>query len=259
MIKKSSFHSFSYAEYKNILQDIQKTRKLVDFLEVSENVPFVVLRHDVENTPIKAYALAQIESEMNIKSSYFFQLRSPGYNILSSKNRKIVQGIADMGHYIGLHYYVEKRMPQKDIEKDILLDISTMNRFFPFHIHRFSIHRPHDWILRMNIMLPDIINTYSEPYFHFIENLSNTTWIKNGEGENHFRIKYISDSGHVWKYGYPDTCALQKYPKVQLLTHPYSWSEKGLDRKENFEHIVNIKKREFLSFLQNENKNCPLS
>ena len=68
--------------------------------------------------------------------------------------------------------------------------------------------------------MPGKINCYAEDFFH---NFS-------GDKPEELRVHYLADSNHQWKYGHPLHIDYYDLPqKMQLLTHPYSWSEEGYD------------------------------
>lgn len=76
-----------------------------DFIECknpSPTHPFTsslcIIRHDVDRLPQNALIMAQLESEMNISTTYFFRTKPDSYN------EQIIREIAELGHEIGYHY-----------------------------------------------------------------------------------------------------------------------------------------------------------
>jgi len=57
-----------------------------------------ILRHDVDREPGNSLATAKIESELGIKSTYYFRI------VPESFDEKIIKKIAGLGHEIGYHY-----------------------------------------------------------------------------------------------------------------------------------------------------------
>ncbi len=71
--------------------------------EVSGNSDtFLVLKHDIENTPAKAYKLAEIESKYGHRCSYYAQ----AYLLEDPKNVEILRKIQALGHEVSYHYDV---------------------------------------------------------------------------------------------------------------------------------------------------------
>ena len=73
--------------------------RIVDAIE-TQNLPenVIILRHDVDRKPHNALALAEIEYQHKIKSTYYFRM-VPG-----SYKPEIIKKIDDLGHEIGFHY-----------------------------------------------------------------------------------------------------------------------------------------------------------
>jgi len=91
----------------NIYLKMMKTLKSQGFLfyTVTEfftnsnvEVPFVLLRHDVEEKYANALKLAELQHDVGIKGSYYFRI------LQKSGNEKVIQQIVALGHEIGYHY-----------------------------------------------------------------------------------------------------------------------------------------------------------
>jgi len=188
--------------------------------------------------------MAVIEAEQcNIISSYFIQLRNNFYNTLSTQNIKLIKEIHSMGHNIGLHVHLGGLNEIKDIENYILKDIDILRYYTNINIDRFSFHRPTKDVLKLNLNIGLLVNVYSDKYFHFIDNNEQLDFLK---------IKYISDSMHRWNYGYPNEKMLVDNDRIQLLIHPYSWTEEGLSNQDNFRSLIKEKNRDLINTIRSE-------
>jgi hypothetical protein len=58
----------------------------------------IILRHDVDLLPKNALMMAQLESRLNIKGTYYFR------SVTQSYDEKAICQIAEQGHEIGYHY-----------------------------------------------------------------------------------------------------------------------------------------------------------
>lgn len=250
--------SFSYREYGQILGNLPRGR-IMTFAEAfrrasgGSTADFVILRHDVEVSVDKAVDLARIECEMDIRSTYFFQVRSGGYNILAAENIRKIQSIQSMGHDIGLHFHMDRDAPPMPIEyyqANIQKDRSLMETFLNIGIQAFSIHRPSPFVLECELCADGMVNTYDPLFFAYSRDPETIR-------DNAELPLYLADSEHAWKYGYPDRQTIQDRRRVQILMHPYSWSEQGFGREDNFRDILDSKHREMLEFLRRENRNFP--
>ena len=243
---------FSYAEYRNIITMVKQNLPIIDFSEVDDKTnSFCVLRHDIEFSIDRALAMARIEHEdLNVHSTYTVQLRNNTYNALSQKNIESIQEIESMGHYIGLH-----QNPPSDISDDqlinyIIKDIETLEHYYGFEVDRFAFHRcgSNPGILEKYVEVPDKINCYAKEFFHYF----------SGDKPEELRVYYLADSNHEWKYGHPLHVDYWDLPqKMQLLTHPFSWSDDGYDNISNFTKLIRERNEELLTSMDSETKTFP--
>ncbi|RLL46914.1 hypothetical protein D8M04_06875 [Oceanobacillus piezotolerans] len=239
-------NSFSYKEYIHILDLLQDHYPIMDYNEVGEDTDrFAVIRHDVEFSVERAYKMAELEARKGIFTSYMFQIRNNAYNTFSIQNIKMIKEIYQLGHKIGLHVHLGMLNDISGLKNYVESDIKSMGNFLHIPIDRFSYHRPPKEVLRKELSLENYINTYDKKYFDFKE---------NDQDLEHVRIKYIADSKHRWNYGYPSEDLLKQYAKVQLLIHPYSWTEEGYESQKNFEELIKEKESIFRNTLKSETK-----
>ena len=242
---------FSYAEYRNIITLVKHNLPIMDFSEVNDEVDsFCVLRHDIEFSIDRALEMARIEHEdLNVHSTYTVQLRNNTYNALSQKNIEAIQEIESMGHYIGLHQN-PPQMGDDELIDYILKDIETLEHYYGFEVDRFAFHRcgSNPGILEKYVEVPEKINCYAEDFFHYFI----------GYEPEELRVHYLADSNHQWKYGHPLHVDYYDLPqKMQLLTHPYSWSEEGYDNISNYTKLIRERNAELLTSMDSETKTFP--
>lgn len=105
MVKAFSSHlDFTTRQYTLLLDTLKKCG--YSFLSFSEfaglqvrlNSPHVLLRHDVDRMPRRSLAIARIEEEAGIQSTFFFR------TCRCSFDPGIISEISAMGHEIGYHY-----------------------------------------------------------------------------------------------------------------------------------------------------------
>lgn len=58
----------------------------------------------MEFSPDIALDMAKIENELDVRTTYFFQIHSEFYNIFERYFSDILKEIQSLGHYIGLHF-----------------------------------------------------------------------------------------------------------------------------------------------------------
>lgn len=236
---------FSYKNYKEIIQIIKESGRGANFKQARGKDQYIIMRHDVEFSVDRAYQLSKLELSMDFTSTYFFQWTNNSYNILSKRNMDMIKYMHERGHEIGLHFALNGLTDMELVRKKIIQEIDMLSGMLGFEITEFSVHRPSTDILRENIKLPGIINAYQDEYFTFAEKVTPETKLE---------VKYISDAQHRWNYGTPDRETLLGHDKVQILTHPYSWTKLGYDNLENFRTLIQERNNELLDTIDNECK-----
>ena len=125
-------------------------------------------------------------------------------------------------------------------------DINIPEDCYGFEIDRFAFHRPKKEYLNCYVELDNKINCYDTKFFHFFE-----------EKPESLEILYLADSNHKWKYGYPLDFDFSKINKLQLLTHPFSWSDSGGDNYGNFVTLIRERNDELVNSMNTETNTFP--
>ena len=238
---------FSYNEFKNLINMVQQNLPIVDYKDVNDNTKkFCVLRHDIEFSIDRAYKLAKIEKELGVVSTYTVQVRNNTYNALSEKNIDLISKIRELGHHIGLHQNPPSSMKLDTLKDYIMRDITILEDCYGFEIDRFAFHRPKKEYLNCYVELDNRINCYDKKFFHFFEDKPES-----------LEILYLADSNHKWKYGYPLDFDFSKINKLQLLTHPFSWSDSGGDNYGNFVTLIRERNDELVNSMNTETNTFP--
>ena len=159
----------------------------------------ILLRHDVDLSPIMAFHMAEAEAELGIHANYFFQLNSETYNGLSTDTAEKIKQIQSLGHCVGLHIdeammSVEENVIHRTLEwfSDTITPVDRV----------VSFHRPSDKVIDRHYKL--FISSYSPQFFL---------------GSN-----YVSDArrnGEFW--GKLDGLISSSASPIQWLTHPGWW------------------------------------
>lgn len=236
---------FSYKEYRDMIAIIKESGKAANFHEAKSRDQFIIVRHDVEFSVDRAYALSRVEKEMDFTSTYFFQWTNNSYNILSKRNKDIITRMHEDGHVIGLHFALNGLTDIELIKRQIEREIKAWNTMLEFDVDTFSVHRPPNNVLASNIKIDGIINAYENEFFTYAEHVTDDTKLE---------VKYLSDAQHRWNYGVPDRQTLLGYDKVQVLTHPYSWTEEGYDNLHNFKTLLAERNQELIETINGECK-----
>lgn len=71
-------------------------------------------------------------------------------------------------------------------------------------------------------------------------------------------VKYIADSKNKWQYTapypYPNEAFFESYDRIQILCHPYSWTETGHDMLANLHSLIDENRTGFIETLNSETK-----
>lgn len=103
---------------------------------------FCLVRHDVDRKPANALAMAELESELGVKATYYFRTKPHTFD------PKIILEIAGLGHEIGYHYesLSDKRGNMASAQQDFELHLEEMRKIV--QIDTVSMHgrplRPFD-------------------------------------------------------------------------------------------------------------------
>lgn len=99
----TAVHDFCHQAYRDLLTTLLAAGyRAIPVREAPASPPegaqIVVLRHDVDRLPFRALALARLEKDLGVRSTYFFRtkplLRPPS----------VLRAIHGMGHEVGYHY-----------------------------------------------------------------------------------------------------------------------------------------------------------
>ena len=241
---------FNYSEFKNIINLINVNLPIVDFSELNEKTKsFCVIRHDIEFSVDRALRMARIEAdELGVVSTYTVQLRNNTYNALSEKNIKAVQEIRKLGHKIGLHQNPPS-LGANQITENILKDIEVLEHYYEFKIDRFAFHRPNinPQLLSWYVQVEDLINCNGRLFFQYEE----------GPLPEDLNVTYLSDSNHVWKFGHPFNLNFNKVKILDVVMHPFSWSDYGYSNYGNFVSLIRERNEELLDSMNSETSTFP--
>lgn len=183
----------------------------------------VILRHDIDNDLSKALEMAKLEAEKGIKSTYFVLVSSDFYNIFSNKNTQLIHYIQNCGHEIGLHFD-EMKYPQAignidKIKEEIIKEANILSYITEYPVTTVSMYRPSRAVLDADLKLSNIINSYSQIFFH--------------------EFKYLSDSRRHWREPVKDIVSSEKFERLHILTHAFWYHKEEKSMHDTIKEFVN--------------------
>ena len=142
--EKYYFDDFTFANYRRLIE-LAKEKGFLFILHKDEFVAErkdIIWRHDVEFEPDIALKMAQIEHDLDVQATYFFQLHSPYYNLFDEHYSKVYHMIKELGHHCGLHFdcrYWEIK-DEEELDEYIILDTQYLEKNLEAKIDTFSFH-----------------------------------------------------------------------------------------------------------------------
>ena len=205
--------NFTYKAYMDLLELLKKNGySVTDYhsYEVGGVKKPVILRHDVDNSLVKALDLARIEYSEGVKSTYFVLLSTDMYNIASKKSIDMIGEIQYLGHEIGLHFD-EMKYEGSDCPVDELIrrEAHIAEQIIDTPIRVVSMHRPSKETLKADYAIEGMINSYGMEFFT--------------------GFKYVSDSRRHWRENVEEIITSNRYSRLHILTHAFWYNEEESD------------------------------
>ncbi len=206
-----------------------KILNMVDFVDSFDNYeadklhPFLILRHDVDVDKNGAIKLCEIETNLGIRSSYYFRLRT--------WDDKIVSTIAKYNHEIGYHneevadFIKSNRIYHKD---EVFLKIKQIQEHFEENITRLRC--------QSGLKLEGVAS--HGDFVNRSLNLANFVILEDPDFRQRLKIRYeaydhqllrnipnyISDKQYPLCFSIHPLDLIEKNESFLLLTHPRHWN-----------------------------------
>lgn len=223
--EKYRFDDFTFANYKRLIE-LAKEKEFEFILHKDKFVPErkdIIWRHDVEFEPDLALKMAQIEHDLGVQTTYFFQLHSPYYNLFDEHYSKVFHQIKDLGHHCGLHFDCRYWgiSDEKELDKFIATDCNFLEANLGEKMETFSFHNTTPFTQScLEYRYGGLINVYSS-YF-----------------KEHYN--YCGDSLGYWRFDrLEDVLNDNKVQHLQVLTHDGNWSDEVLSPRNRFAKVMN--------------------
>lgn len=203
--------SFSLANYRALLQFLVSTDwTFKKFTDAKSSQPReLLLRHDIDAELYLLDSFLDVEAAEATKSTYFVMTESPFYNLSSPEGRRITKRINASEHSIGLHFFgeIHAHLPQSQLETEIQRQAMALADTVGSAVNAFSFHQPTPAMLKMNLDIPGLTNTYHKALMD--------------------QFTYVSDTNMNWRPLPPRDVIHEGATRVQLLIHPLWWVMTG--------------------------------
>jgi len=233
---RQEYAEFTEAEYVRLLDLAASKYHFCDYGEES-NEPFVVWRHDIDYSPQRALALANIEADRNLHCVYHVLISGRYYSVFEPEVINVLKKIVKLGHGVGLHidmdvFHVDDAVPEKILleriafEKNILGQIlETPIRSMSFHNYKMNearLEEANEICGMVNICAPSFYRTFN---------------------------KYVSDSNGIWQRNrLEDVLTASPVPRLHVLTHPVWWTAEPMSPIQRFRRAVMGRAEDNLEF-----------
>jgi hypothetical protein len=205
--------AFSVAEYRELLRAAKAGGYRFAFFDGPPATGDLLLRHDVDLSLSAALAMAEVEAEEGVQSTWFLMTRSTFYNLASSDGEHALARLRELGHRVG-HHGVH---PHVDLD-------DRFDRVVAWHNPEPEF---------MGAEVPGAVNVMRPPFFD--------------------RDHYRSDSNQDWRGASPrDPLARREYAWLQLLIHPEVWMYEGGTMRETMEAFLDADRAARFEHLRND-------
>lgn len=222
--EKYKFDDFTLDNYKRLIEIAKE--KGFNFISYTDEFVLerkdILWRHDVEFEPDIALEMAEIENCLGVKSTYFFQIHSPFYNLFDPHYTEVFNKIKGLGHYVGLHFdsHYYKIDEEAKLNEFITIDKEYLEKVLDTKIDTFSFHNTTPFTQScLEYKYAGLINVYSS-YFKT-------------------RFSYCGDSLGYWRFDrLEDVLNDSNIQHLQVLIHDANWSKEVLSPRMRIKKVL---------------------
>lgn len=185
----------------------------------------VIWRHDVDVSIHRAAKLGAIEAEEGVRSTYFINPRSIFYSLAEPQIVRLVRGLAEAGHALGLHFdaeaYATVQWSEDQLEAAVAAERRLMELTIGAPIASMSWHNPgfSNLLDFGGETVAGLVNAYSESY--------------------RANYVYCSDSNGYWRFTPMGEVIAKGHSRLHLLTHPEWWTPEPMTPSQRIDRAVN--------------------
>jgi hypothetical protein len=223
LAQRYHFDDFTETSYREFLVAARSRYSFEEFGTTSGS-PHVLWRHDLDFSVHRGLALAQIEADEGVRSTYFFAPRSEGYNLLEESVLGKAREILALGHWAGLHCHAHA---DRELAEQLAFERDLLETVLEQSVKAFSFHNP------------EVANVHTVDADE-IAGLANAA----GRGIRE-RYAYVTDSNGYWRHRrLPDVLAEGEEDLLHVLTHPEWWAPEPMSPRERLERCIEGRARD---------------
>jgi hypothetical protein len=209
--QNEQWSDFTRANYERLLRLAADRYRLGPVCEASAGSITAIWRHDVDCSPQAAVALATIELGVQVRSTYYFNLRSDFYNLFEPAVIAAVHAIAAMGHEIGIHLDAAEvsLADAEQLTRELRREAAAFESLLEVQPRSFSFHNPNEKTAVFKASAyAGLVNAYSDELMR--------------------SFKYCSDSNGYWRFVPLEEFLGAGHPRVYALSHPEWWQQEPM-------------------------------
>lgn len=203
---------FTEEKYRHLLLLAREKLSFVGFSEPKEPNGLVFWRHDVEASLNRSLALAEIESDLGLTSTFFFNLRSEFYNVAERAEIRRIRQLLDFGMNLGVHFDSGQYgiSSADELERALKFEADVIGELVGARPIALSFHNPSAFDLTFRAdSYAGLYNCYSS----FFQDSA----------------RYSSDSNGYWRFAsIGSALESDETTSIQVLTHPEWWQVKPM-------------------------------
>ncbi|HRJ71876.1 MAG TPA: hypothetical protein PLS03_06605 [Terrimicrobiaceae bacterium] len=202
---------FTRSGYRRLLRHAKSRYRFISFHESESGPGSCIWRHDVDMSPQAAKATGIIEANEGVSAIYFFNLRSPFYNLFEASVIKIVHFLHSLGHEIGLHFdaSILETHDAGSMVAALEREKGAFEALLQIPSRAFSFHNPGEHT-----------KSFTESSYAGMVNAYSTTFASN--------FSYCSDSNGYWRFTPLESFINAGHPSIYVLTHPEWWTPRAM-------------------------------
>ena len=218
----ASYEDFTEAAYRDLIRLAKRRYRFLAFPDYRDAPPGSALwRHDIDFSVHRARALAKIEADEGVRSTFFVNLHSRFYNALEPEIAELVRELVALGHEVGLHFdpsfYAGRPKP---LEETLAREQALLEDVFEAPVRSFSFHNPalEGWADDRD-EIAGMVNAYGA----------------------YLREHYVYRSDSHGRWGEPPLAELLETgdaERLHVLTHPEWWVPEPMSPRERVSRCI---------------------
>jgi hypothetical protein len=213
---------FTIKSYRELLIIAKQRYTFASYGNIPWGQQFVLWRHDCDYSLNRAHAIACIEVEEGVRSTFFINPHCEFYNLLEKSQFQLIKEILEMGHEIGLHFDAAFQSISDEVQfnDQITKEAALLENLYGFKPLAFSFHNPITAHLNCEKdTYGGLVNCYSERF--------------------KAEVPYCSDSNGHWRFRrLKNVLSEATDPCLQVLTHPGWWQESAMPPRQRIFRAV---------------------